>query len=294
MEYNLTQPIAERKTKTVYRDGNKTIKLFIENYSKAAILNEALIQSRVEESTDLKISRLLEVTKIENRWALVTEFIEGTPLDVLMREHSEKQDEYLNLFVNIQLEIMSKKVSTLNRLKDKYRRKLEEADIDDTTRYELLQRLEGTKNHDKLCHGDFNPSNVIINANGEYSIIDWAHATQGNASADVAKTFLLFSLNGQTELAEKYLDLFTEKSGIERRGIQRWIPIVAAVQLKKGGAENREFLESTLTVGKESLKYNTQPEGETGNIKTVIPNIKDEYIDKVEIIKGFTINKYSR
>ena len=194
------------------------------------------------------MSRLLEVTKIENRWALVTEFIEGTPLDVLMREHPERQEEYLNLFVNIQLEIMSKRVPTLNRLKDKYRRKLAEADIDDTTRYELLQRLEGTKNHDKLCHGDFNPSNVIINANGEYSIIDWAHATQGNASADVAKTFLLFSLNGQTELAEKYLDLFTEKSGIERRGIQRWIPIVAAVQLKKGGAENREFLEKWIDV----------------------------------------------
>ena len=248
MEYNLSQPIAERKTKTVYRDGNKTIKLFVENYSKAAILNEALIQARVEEKTDLNMSRLLEVTKIENRWALVTEFIEGTPLDVLMREHPERQQEYLNLFVNIQLEIMSKRVPTLNRLKDKYRRKLAEADIDDTTRYELLQRLEGTKNHDKLCHGDFNPSNVIINANGEYSIIDWAHATQGNASADVAKTFLLFSLNGQTELAEKYLDLFTEKSGIERKEIQRWIPIVAAVQLKKGGAENKEFLEKWIDV----------------------------------------------
>ncbi len=248
MEYNLSQPIAERRTKTVYRDGNKTIKLFIENYSKAAILNEALIQSRVEESTDLRMSRLLEVTKIENRWALVTEFIEGTPLDVLMREHPEKEDEYLNLFIDIQLEIMSKKVPTLNRLKDKYKRKLSEADIDDTTRYELLQRLEGTKNHDKLCHGDFNPSNVIINENGEYSIIDWAHATQGNASADVAKTFLLFSLNGQTELAEKYLNLFTEKSGLEKRGIQRWVPIVAAVQLKKGGAENREFLEKWIDV----------------------------------------------
>ena len=48
MEYNLNEPIAERKTKTVYRDGNKTIKLFIENYSKAAILNEALIKARVE------------------------------------------------------------------------------------------------------------------------------------------------------------------------------------------------------------------------------------------------------
>lgn len=248
MEYNLTQPIAERRTKTVYKDGNKTIKLFIENYSKAAILNEALIQSRVEENTDLKMSRLIEVTKINNRWALVTEFIEGTPLDVLMREHPEKEDEYLNLFVDIQLEIMSKKVPTLNRLKDKYRRKLTEADIDDTTRYELLQRLEGTKNHDKLCHGDFNPSNVIMKENGEYYIIDWAHATQGNASADAAKTFLLFSVGGQTELAEKYLNLFTEKSGLEKRGIQRWVPIVAAVQMKKGKTENREFLEKWIDV----------------------------------------------
>ena len=31
MEYNLNEPIAERKTKTVYRDGNKTIKLFVKD-----------------------------------------------------------------------------------------------------------------------------------------------------------------------------------------------------------------------------------------------------------------------
>lgn len=248
MEYNLNEPIAERRTKTVYKDENKTIKLFVEDYSKAAILNEALIQSRVEENTDLNMSRLIEVTKINNRWALVTEFIDGTPLDVLMREHPEREDEYLNLFIDIQLEIMSKKVPLLNRLKDKYRRKLAEAEIDEATRYELLQRLEGTKNHDKLCHGDFNPSNIIINENGEYSIIDWAHATQGNASADAAKTFLLFSLNNQTELAEKYLNLFTEKSGLEKRGIQRWIPIVAAVQLKKGMTENRGILGKWIDV----------------------------------------------
>ena len=59
-----------------------------------------------------------------------------------------------------------------------------------------------------LCHGDYNPSNVILTENGEYYVIDWAHATQGNASADSAKTFLLFSIQGKTEIAEKYLNLF--------------------------------------------------------------------------------------
>ena len=234
MEFNLNQPIVERKTKTVYRDGNKIIKLFVENYSKSAILNEALIQSRVEENTDLKMSRLLEVTKIENRWALITEYVEGTPLDVLMQQHPEKEDEYLNLFVDIQLEVLSKRVPSLNRIKDKYRRILENANnLNDNIKYELLQRLEGLKNHDKLCHGDFNPSNIIINEDGRYSIIDWAHATQGNASADVARTFLIFSMDGKKDLAEKYLELFSKKSNIDRQLIQRWIPIVAAIRLSK-------------------------------------------------------------
>ena len=249
MEYNLTQPIAERKTKTVYRDGNKTIKLFVENYSKAAILNEALIQARVEEKTDLNMSRLLEVTKIENRWALVSEFIEGTPLDKLMSEHPEKEDEYLNLFVDTQLQIQANTVPLLNRIKDKFRRKLTNAtNIDEYTRYELLQRLEGMKNHAKLCHGDFNPSNVIITEDGTVYVIDWSHVTQGNASADSARTFLLFSMNGKIELAEKYINLFSEKSGIAKANIQRWIPIVAATQMTKGKEEEQEFLSKWINV----------------------------------------------
>ena len=92
MEFNLNNQIAKRKTKEVYYDDGKTIKLFVENYSKADILNEALNQARVEEGTDLYMPKLLAVTKIENRWALVSEHIEGIPLDVLMREHPENQD----------------------------------------------------------------------------------------------------------------------------------------------------------------------------------------------------------
>ena len=100
--------LAERKTKTVYKENNRTIKLFIENYSKSNILNEALNQARVEE-TGLNIPKLLEVTKMENRWALISEYIEGKSLDELMNEHPEKQEEYMNMFIEIQLNILSKK-----------------------------------------------------------------------------------------------------------------------------------------------------------------------------------------
>ena len=243
MSYNLNTPIAHRTNKTVYKDNGKTIKLFVDNYSKADILNEALNQARVEENTDLNIPKLIEVTKIDNRWALVFEHIEGDTLEELMKQNPSKQEEYLNLFVDIQLDILSKTTPLLSRVKDKFKRKINScADIDESTKYELLQRLEGMKNHAKLCHGDFNPSNIVIKEDGSYYILDWAHVTQGNASADVARTYLLFSIQGQTDLADKYINLFATKSGIEVKHIQRWIPIVAATQLTKGVEEEREFL----------------------------------------------------
>ena len=249
MNLNLNNPIMERKTKTVYRDEDKTIKLFVENYSKSNILNEALNQARVEEGTNLNVPKLVAVTKHANRWALVSEHIEGTPLDKLMEQNPEKEDEYLNRFVDIQLEILSNKVPLLNRIKEKYKRLINEiADINDNVRYELLQRLDGMKDHVKVCHGDYNPSNIIIKEDGTAYIIDWSHVTQGNASADAARTFLLFSIDGKEVLAEKYLNLFSEKSGIEKTLIQRWIPIVAAAQLAKGKPEEKEFLSKWIDV----------------------------------------------
>ena len=249
MEYNLSNEIATRKTKNIYRDGDKTIKLFTPDYSKANILNEALNQARVEEGTNLNIPKLIEVTKIGDRWALVSEYIEGVTLESLMNEHPEKMDEYMDLFVNIQLEILSHQVPLLNTIKDKFRRKLNEAtNINDEIRYELLQRLEGQKNHRKLCHGDFNPSNIIIKENGEHYIIDWSHVTQGNASADAARSYLLFSMQGKASLADKYLRTFSQKSGIDIRNIQRWIPIVAATQMTKGNEDEQEFLSKWIDV----------------------------------------------
>lgn len=249
MEFNLDNPIAERKTKTVYKDGDKTIKLFVQNYSKSDILNEALNQARVEEGTNLNVPSLIAVTKINNRWALVSEYIEGTPLNKLMEEYPEKEDEYLNLFVDIQINILAHKVPLLTTIKDKFRRKLiNTTNIEEDTKYELLQRLEGMKNHVKLCHGDFNPSNVIIKEDGSAYVIDWSHVTQGNASADAARTFLLFSIDGKNKLADKYLDTFCEKSGIAKSNVQRWIPIVAATQMTKGKEEEREFLSRWIEV----------------------------------------------
>lgn len=238
---NLKKVIAVRNTKTVYRDGDLAVKVFNEDYSKADVLNEALNQARVEE-TGLNIPALKEVTKVEGKWAIVTDFISGKTLAQLMAEEPEKKREYMEMFVDLQLKVHEKKVPLLNKLKDKMNRKISETDLDATTRYELHTRLEGMKKHTKVCHGDFNPSNIIISEDGTPYILDWSHATQGNASADAARTYLLFWLDGDFEGADMYLDMFCKKSDTAKQYVQQWMPIVAASQLSKGKAAEREFL----------------------------------------------------
>ena len=243
----LDRIIAVRNHKTVYRDGELCMKVFDSAYSKADVLNEALNQARVEE-TGLRIPKIHEVTVIDGKWTIVTDYIKGKTLAQLMQENPEKKDEYLDLFVNLQMEVQDKTCPLLMKLKDKMNRKISQTDFDATTRYELYTRLDAMPKHNKLCHGDFNPSNIILTEDGTPYILDWSHATQGNASADVARTYLLFWLNGDIDGAEKYLDLFCSKSHTEKQYVQKWMPIVAASQTVKGKEKEREFLHSWVNV----------------------------------------------
>lgn len=244
---NLDRVIAVRNDKTVYRDGDAAIKLFNEDYNTASVLNEALNQARIEE-TGLSIPKIREVSRINSKWAIVTDFIEGETLADIMAKDREHLTEHMERFVDIQLNIHKKKAPLLNKLKDKMMRKISETELDATTRYDLQTRLEGMPKHNKVCHGDFNPSNVIITKQGEAYVIDWAHATQGNASADAARTYLLFMLSGDNEAAKLYLKLFCEKSDTARQYVQRWLPIVAASQMVKKKPEEHDFLMGWIDV----------------------------------------------
>ena len=243
----LDNVITVSHNKVLYRDGDRCIKVFNEDYSKADVLNEALNQARIEE-TGLNINKIIEVTMVDGKWAIVSDYIPGKTLAQLMEENPEKKDEYIELLVDIQLNIHSKTCQLLTKLKDKMNRKISASSLDATTRYDLHTRLEGMPKHNKVCHGDFNPSNIIITEDGTPYILDWAHATQGNASADVARTYLLFCLNKDTEAAEKYLDVFCKKSDTAKQYVQKWLPIVAASQSVKGRPEEREFLLSWTNV----------------------------------------------
>ena len=248
-ELKLGNLISEGATVDVYESGDLAVKLFKPDAPKTVVFYEALMNSKVEE-TGLSVPAVKEVEIIDGRWALASELIKGSTLEQIMKDEPENRDAYLEDMVELQLDIHAKTVSGVTKLKDSLREEIENLDIiDHIKRYELLTRLDSTPKHIKLCHGNFGPENILVTNDDKVYIIDWIGAAIGNASADVAKTYLKLSLTS-TEMAEKYMNMFCEKTGTSKKYVQEWLPIMAASTLAKGiyTKEEKELLLTWLDV----------------------------------------------
>lgn len=240
--------LVRRGNKVVYDCGDRIVKVFNDTKPVSDVFNEALNFARIEE-TGIRTPKILEVSKSSEGWALATEKVPGTTLaEVMAKATAAQKAEWLEKFVDLQLEVNDHVAPLLNRQKDKYARMINGlASLDATTRYELLSRLDGMKNEGKVCHGDFNPTNVIVGDDGQLYVCDWAHATQGAPAADAAMTYLLFALEDQ-KTADEYLDLFCRKADMPKQIVGKWLSIVAAAELSRGRKVNETFLASWIDV----------------------------------------------
>lgn len=237
----LDRLIAVRNTKTVYRDGNRCIKVFYQCHSKADILNEALNQARMEE-TGIKVPKIIEVTTIDGKWAIVSEYIKGKTMAQLIQEHPEEKASYLAHLVQLQLSVLSETCNGLNDLKSKLRFGITKASLDAAVKERLLSRLDAMPEQNHICHGDFFPSNIIISEDDTPYIIDWSHAARGSACADAAQTYLSFRLADDCEAAENYIKHFCETAGMEMQAVREWIPMVAASRVFREKKKECEIL----------------------------------------------------
>ena len=165
--------ISSSATKSVYRDGNTAIKEFCEGFPKAEVLNEALCNARVEDIEALNVPKVLGVSVVDGKWSIIRELVEGKTLQQLMDENPDKLEEYMEQMVDLHILIHAQACPLLNKLKEKTMRALKsEVQLDDNLRYELMTRLDGMPKHTKLCHGDFDPSNIIVGNDGKWYVVD--------------------------------------------------------------------------------------------------------------------------
>ena len=240
--------IGVRTDKTIYKHGDRVIKMFNHHYKKSQILNEALNLAKVEETT-LNVPKLLSVHEENNQWAIELTFIKGKSIQRLMEENQDKFQEYLDMFVDLQISVHHTKAPILTKMNDKLGYKIEMSQLPATQRIALRQELNKKPKDLYLCHGDFFPANIIISEDSIPFIIDWAHASIGSKLADVCNTYLELWIEFNKGIADIYIQNYILKTNTSINDIMSWLPIVAAARSKNGIKKEREFLLSLVNQG---------------------------------------------
>lgn len=235
----------ERRNHKIYVDENNVYKIFNKGYSKHDVFAEAFITTLVENS-GIAVPSIQEISIKDEQWFLKFPFIEGETLFSFMKKDPDNIDKYLDKFISIQTDIHRKKCPKLPIQKEKFADYINLSHLDKYLKIDLLDMLNSSPKHRKLCHGNLTPHNIILCDNKAY-ITDWNHACQGNASADVARTYLWMKIN-MPDKADTYLKKFCKATNTSVQYVKNWIPIVAAARLAKNIPEEASFLSKFISV----------------------------------------------
>ncbi|EJQ44565.1 hypothetical protein IEE_02755 [Bacillus cereus BAG5X1-1] len=234
---NLGNPIAKGNTAEIYLCDNKVVKLFKEYLPNTESLYEAQKQ-KYAYSCGLHVPKVFEVTEIQGRQAIIMEYVEGESVGKLLLNNLSKAEHYISICVSVQQKIHAICVRSheIELMEKRLHRQINSVhNLDEKQKENILKKLDSITFEPRLCHGDLHPFNLIM-SNDDMKIIDWVDASSGDIRADVFRTYLLYSQHS-VELAEMYLHIYCENTGLSKDEIFQWAPIISAARL----AENRSL-----------------------------------------------------
>ena len=228
---DLGTPIAVGNTAKIYLHKNRIVKVFNDYLPSTESSYEANKQ-KYAHSCGLPVPKILDVTKIDGKQAIIMEYIKGRTIGETLSEDIEQAEYYLNITVEIQQKIHMIVADTLEPMSEKLSRQIKSAhNLDEKQKSALLKRLDSMTFEKRLCHGDFHMFNLIM-TNNKVTIIDWVDSSAGDIHADIYRTYLLYSQLSE-ELADMYLNLYCEKSGLSKDDVFQWAPIIAGARLSE-------------------------------------------------------------
>lgn len=239
---DLGVPIAIGNTAQIYLYENKIVKVFNDFLPDTESSYEANKQ-KFAHSCGLSVPKIFDVTTIDGKQAIIMEFVKGKTIGDILSENMEQAEYYMNISIDIQQKIHMIVADSLEPMSLKLSRQIESAQqLDKRHKSALLQKMDTITYKKRLCHGDFHMFNLILSDNNQVTIIDWVDSSAGDLRADVYRTYLLYE-QFSIELADMYLRLYCQKSGLSKDDIFQWAPIIAGARLSENvSSEKNERL----------------------------------------------------
>lgn len=239
---NLGTPIATGNTAQIFLFENKIAKVF-NDFLPATESSYEANKQKFAHSCGLSVPEVFDVTTIDGKQAIIMEFVKGKTIGDILSENMEQAEYYMNISIDIQQKIHMIVADSLEPMSLKLSRQIESAQqLDKRHKSALLQKMDTITYKKRLCHGDFHMFNLIMSDNNQVTIIDWVDSSAGDVRADVYRTYLLYE-QFSIELAEMYLRLYCQKSGLSKDDVFQWAPIIAGARLSENvSSEKNERL----------------------------------------------------
>jgi uncharacterized protein (TIGR02172 family) len=267
----LGPPIAYGRTAEIHawKEG-QILKLFYDWFSLENIETERRNTGAVH-AHGLPVPAVGEIVTVKGRHGLEYERIRGETMFRMFRRKPWNVFRYgwrmAQLQVNLHQSILPAGLASQHQV---LRDAIQHAEaLTSRLRAKALAALDSLPDGDRLCHGDFWPSNILFAPEGE-RIIDWFRATCGNPLADLARTTNLatgffgtsqvqrpFLTFGSTRLSQvkntvfqlfchlcypAYIHFYFRLSPGGEQEYRRWLPVVAAARLADAIPELEKML----------------------------------------------------
>lgn len=242
--------LARGRTSDIHALGRDAVVKVLRSGFPSELIQIEADKTRAIATTGVPAPRILDVTEVDGRPALVAERVDGDSLLNRLLDRPRQMVPLARLLADLHTDLATVHVETLPGLKAKLAERIGTVTaLSAEAKRSTLTRLSGLPENGSLCHGDFHPGNVILGARGPV-IVDWLDATRGPGAADAARSHLLFSVApppqdlglahrtavvlGRTLFGRTYLAHYRRRTGEHAEAIAAWTPVVAAARLSEG------------------------------------------------------------
>lgn len=275
---DLGQPIAYGRTAEIYAwHPGQVLKLFYEWFGLENIEIEVK-NSRAVHACGMPTPEVGEIVRVEGRYGLVYQRMDGESMFKMFQRKPWRVFQYERRMAELHVALHACTLpADLPSQRQLLQGSIQRAEaLPARLRSKALAVLDTLPDGDRICHGDFWPSNILVTSTGEI-IIDWFRASRGNPLADLARTtnlalgftgtrqvqrpFLSYGTTGISHIKNSlfqvfcrfcypaYVNFYFKLCPGGQKEYRRWLPIIAAARL----ADNIPELEQILLAQVEGI-----------------------------------------
>ena len=238
-------PIAAGHISEVYAWEDATIlKLFRPCFPPGWADYEANLVRTVEK-TGIRVPKVEGIVDIDGRRGIVYERITGPSMAEAINQNPLRAIFYARMLAKMHVELHRASGQELPSFRKQLVQSIQEARVlTERQRQHALQLAEQLPDSDRLCHGDFHLSNILLTRDGPVAI-DWFCAGQGHPASDLTRTFIILSRCGAPPagmpswqvrlgrilISRGYLNEYRRQSPEVTRQLKTFLPVVAAAKL---------------------------------------------------------------